>query len=444
MKPRASFIDVAVRELRPGLFIQLDLSWIAHPFPSNRFMLKSMEQVSTLRSLGVTSVKVCSERSDPQALDQALGQVGRASAEAAPPPPAAAHAAAPDAAPADEISTHQAEQARHRELLAAQRASLAHSQQLHAKAVQGWTGVMRDIVQSPAQAAEAARQLSSQLVDEVQGATDPTIRVLSEAAGTGSVQHAINVTVLALMLTRRLGLPPEDLQDVALGALMHDIGRVLLPPALRQVAEADTALMQRERREHVSQGLRLGMTMGLPPAALRVIAQHHELVDGSGLPQGLGGEDISVAARVVAVVDRYDRLCNPVQGGAGRTPHEAQALLYAQMRGRLDATMLSGFIRLVGVYPPGSVVQLSDGRYAMVVSAHPLQPLKPCVLVHDAGVPREEALLIDLARASALGIRRSLHPQHLPRATLDYLAPGQRMHYYFAHELTAAPLEASA
>lgn len=427
---------VAVADLRPGLFIQLDLGWMDHPFPTNRFMLKGLAQVQTLRELGLQTVQVLPERSDPAALARLLERPAAPSAPVAPPKLVASTPAA-EALPANGV---EAARARHRELIQAQQVSLQRSQRLHGKSVQAWQDIAREALRDPSQAAEATKDLSNRLVEELQGSEDTTLRVLGEAAGTGTVQHAINVSVLSLMLGRSVGLPADDLQQVATGALLHDIGKLMLPDVLRNVTSDTSALAARACREHVAQGVRLGMTMGLPAVALRIIAQHHEHHDGSGLPQGLMGDEIALPARIVAITDTYDKLCNPRHGGAGHTPHEAQAMMYAQMRDRMDVRLLGAFIKMIGVYPPGSVVELNDGRQAMVVSCHPQQPLKPCVLVHDRKVPRDEALLLDLLRTPATSIRRSLHPQHLPRATLDYLSPAQRVHYYFAQGLGAPAL----
>jgi hypothetical protein len=93
--------------------------------------------------------------------------------------------------------------------------------------------------------------------------------------------------------------------------------------------------------------------------------------------------------------------------------------------------VLSAFIRMMGVYPPGSVVQLIDGRYALVVSVNSVRPLKPRVIVHEATVPRHEALILDLESQPGIGIRRSLKPAALPADAFDYLAPRQRVAYYF-------------
>ena len=105
--------------------------------------------------------------------------------------------------------------------------------------------------------------------------------------------------------------------------------------------------------------------------------------------------------------------------------------MFTQGKKRFDTTLLSAFIKLVGVYPAGTTVQLTDDRLAVVVSVNSARPLKPRVLVHDAKVPREDALVIDIGEHAGLGIRRSVKPQQLPVSALHYLAPRQRMAYYF-------------
>jgi len=140
---------------------------------------------------------------------------------------------------------------------------------------------------------------------------------------------------------------------------------------------------------------------------------------------------MAIGARIVSLVNRYDNLCNPAKVANSLTPHEALSLIFAQSRNKFDATMLNAFIRMMGVYPPGSVVQLTDDRYAAVVSCNSSRPLKPRVLVCDTKVPVEQALLLNLDGQADLGIRRSLKPTQLPAAARDYLSPRQRMVYFF-------------
>ncbi|MFM2067093.1 MAG: hypothetical protein RLZZ584_2002 [Pseudomonadota bacterium] len=419
---RTRLVDVAA--LQPGLHVELDLGWLDHPFPGNRLRLRDQAQIATLARLGLSQVRVRLDLSEPAAVAAlTLTQARDTAAATAPAPPAASCDPAPD------------ETIRRRASLARQRRSLARSERQHGQAVRAWQALARAAQDDPVATGQAATSYAARLVDELDSDADTCLRVLHHGGGPAAALHGVNVTVLALLLARRLGLPTEDQQAVALGALLHDIGKLLLPEPLRQGGPGHAALELRARRDHVLHGVRLGLAMGLPPAALRVIAQHHELHDGSGLPQGLRGEDISRPARIVALVDSYERLCNPAGPGVIRTPHEAQALLYAQLRAQLDPVILAAFVKLLGVYPPGSVVQLSDDRHAMVVAAHPDQPLAPSVLVHDAGVPRDEAVLVHLHTTPGLAIRRSLPPRQLPRATLDYLAPTERPSWYHAQAL---------
>jgi hypothetical protein len=184
--------------------------------------------------------------------------------------------------------------------------------------------------------------------------------------------------------------------------------------------------------------------MQLPAEQLAIVAQHHELADGRGYPNQLAGAQITPLARLVALVNLYDNLCNPANPTQAITPHEALALIFAQMRHQFDNKVLMPFIRMMGVYPPGSVVELSDGRMALVVSVNAARPLKPNVVVYEPRVPRDEALVEDLEQAGELGIRRSLKPLQLPKAAFDYPSPRQRICYFFERARGAQESESAA
>jgi hypothetical protein len=112
--------------------------------------------------------------------------------------------------------------------------------------------------------------------------------------------------------------------------------------------------------------------------------------------------------------------------------------MFAQQKARFDGVVLSAFIRMMGIYPPGSVVQLNDDRFALVVSVNSNRPLKPQVVIHQPEIPRDEALVVDLETIPELGIRRSLKPIQLPKATMDYLSPRERICYFFERARTPA------
>jgi putative nucleotidyltransferase with HDIG domain len=403
---------IDVRELRVGMYVHLDLGWMSHPFPLSSFKISSAEQIAKIRSLGLKQVRWSPDKSDTSR-PEAAGT------------PAAGLAKSPTAA---EI---EAQKKACREALVAQRAAQGLAERQYAEASQAWRQVSGQVAADPEAARRNAEALTRALLDKMLGDQELCIRLLTEGAGDRATAHALNVTIVSLLMGRVFGLAEEEMMDLGLGAMLHDIGKTDLPDRLRFPEDSFSTAEIAVYREHVAHGVRHGRRMGVSPGTLLVIAQHHEQADGSGFPQQLQVEKMSGAARIVALVNRYDNLCNPLQPSKALTPHEALSLLFAQGKQKFDATMLSGFVRMMGVYPPGSLVQLTDDRYGMVVSVNSSRPLKPRVLVHDPKVPRDEALYADLETEPDVGIRRSLKPAQMPPAALEYLAPGRRIAYFF-------------
>lgn len=419
MKNQASLVVVEVQALKPGMFVHIDLGWMDHPFPLNKFRVASQDQIGVIRSLGLQQVKVDKDRSDPGVFDTLAPAASALSEQELATQQAAAQAAA------------EAARAR-RELLDRQHESLAHCDRQFADAAREWRLASSAIAKDPQQAREKCVAMVDGFLGAMAGESDTHIRLLSESAGDSAAFHALNVTVISLLLGKALGFDAGMLKDLGLGALLHDVGKLSLPERLRvRSAFKLSPVEERAYREHSALGVTLGKTMGLSMGALAVIAQHHEHADGSGYPTQFTGDRMTPAARVVSLVNIYDNLSNPGNPALAMTPHEALSVLFAQRKQQFDPATLAMFLRLMGVYPPGSVVQLSDDRFAMVVAVNASRPLKPRVVVHDAGVPKEDALVLDLQDEPSLSIRRSLHGRHLPRATLDYLSPRQRVCYFF-------------
>lgn len=171
--------------------------------------------------------------------------------------------------------------------------------------------------------------------------------------------------------------------------------------------------------------------MELPLASILVIAQHHERIDGSGYPAQLALEKLSLHSRIVAVAEAYDEMCNPVNPERALTPHETLSVIFAQQRAQFDAAATATLVRCLGVYPPGTIVQLSNGVIGTVVSVNTSRPLKPVVLVYDPAMPREEAILADLSAEKDVVISKTIKPRQLSAAAFEFLAPGRRTSYYF-------------
>jgi HD-GYP domain-containing protein (c-di-GMP phosphodiesterase class II) len=413
---------IAIEELRVGMFVQLDGGWMSHPFPRSNFRIHSAEQIQTLRGLGLKRLRWVPEKSElpPQPV----------------PAPAPAPTPAAPATPAAEPEPDAAAQAR-RQALQSQRSAQLNNERRHAEAASAWRAAQDAVPQRPLDAGRACEDLTRHMLAQMQASDDVGITLVT-GAGDRAAAHALNVTVVSVLIARNLGFADAELQDLGVGALMHDVGKLDLAERVRHVDETFGANELAAYREHVAKGVLLGQKMALSAPALQVLAQHHEHVDGSGFPAKAGVDRIGMGARVVALVDRYDNLCNPLSRSLALTPHEAVSVLFAQGRTRFDGAVLNAFIRLMGVYPAGSLVQLTDDRFALVVGINASRPLKPRVLVHDPRVPRDEALLLDLEHCPNLGIRRSLPAGKLPAAAIEYLQPRVRVAYFF-EPLAAAP-----
>jgi putative nucleotidyltransferase with HDIG domain len=435
---------IDVQALRVGMFVHLDVGWMSHPFPLSSFRITSPAQVATIRSLGLDRVRWSPLQSDPVAAgpdetEALLPSPGSAAANDPDGPDAAgADAESPDTVPdpldaagAPAVSAEEKDRADHRRRLETQREAQRRCERQYGEASRACRQTIELVAGRPREAKAQAEALTQALVEKMIGERELCIRMLTENATDKASMHAMNVGIVSLLMGRCFGFASEEMQDLGVGAMLHDIGKCDLPQRMRHREDNFSPSETRVYEEHVELGLVQARRMGLSPGAMAVIAQHHEHADGSGFPAQLNSDRMSMAARIVALVNRYDNLCNPRLVAKAMTPHESLSLLFAQGRSKFDTSILGAFIKMMGVYPPGSMVQLTDDRYGMVVAVNSSRPLKPNVLVHDAAVPREEALVLDLELSPGLGIRRSIKPQQLPPTALEYLAPAPRVAYFF-------------
>lgn len=429
---------IAVDELRIGMYIHLEGGWLSHPFPLSSFRIATADQISTLRGLGLARVRWVPERSDLPAAANVVINDSRHGAPGAVPAPGAARPTPQEQAAA-----------RRNDWLDAQRQAAQRCEQQYGEAATAWREIHDLVTAQPQQAGRTGEALTRAMLDKMLGSDDIGIRLVGGGADRAAA-HALNVSVISLLIGRSLNLGQAEMLDLGVGALLHDVGKLDIAERLRHEEQSFSTGELGIYRDHVAKGVVHGQRMALSAGALAVLAQHHEHADGSGFPNKLIADRMSIAARIVAIVNRYDNLCNPASRTLALTPHEAVAMLFAQGRSRYDAPVLNAFIRMMGVYPAGSLVQLTDDRFAMVIGVNSSRPLKPRVLVHGASregagaagdaAPRsrslpppgaERAELIDLESVPDLGIRRSLAPAKLPPAALQALDPRPRVSYYF-------------
>jgi len=191
----------------------------------------------------------------------------------------------------------------------------------------------------------------------------------------------------------------DRMVKLGVGLLLQDIGTMAVPDAIREKGGILTAEERGIMQQHPLFGLELLDGSELSPLTKVTIAQHHERYDGSGYPRGLSGDELHDHGQIAAVAESYVSLCDQ-QGGEGKAfyPHEAYKLIL-QARGRLfRPEVVDAFAAAIAPYGPGTTVQLSDGRYGVVVGNTPGFPLEPTVRVtHDQhGIQFTPTIDVDL------------------------------------------------
>ncbi|WP_407278333.1 HD domain-containing phosphohydrolase [Aromatoleum evansii] len=406
---------ISVDRLRPGVFISLvSLGWMGHPFLLNRFCLSSEKQIQALREMGITEIEW-----DP----------ARSTAEPLPPRAANLPAPEPDFGTAA-LAGMQDEKRARIERVREQREGLARRERLFEQQAVAAGDVFRSLLSRPQDAQRQANALVGSLVENLLGNDSMVIHLVNQKSREGGLAfHALNVMALSLMLGKTLGLSEEEMRHLGLGALLHDIGKQEIPPRILRNARR-TGPEEDFYRAHVGYGIKAVSNMrDLPVPVRNVIACHHEFFDGSGFPNRLAGEKIPRLARIAAIANRYDNLCNPFDLREAKAPAEALRQIFRAESKHYDEQLVQLFIRTLGVYPPGTFVALSNGGVGMVVETNPANLLHPLVMLHDPDIPRSEAMLVDL-RDADLKVEAALSPATLPVETVEYLAPRGRLDYF--------------
>jgi len=405
---------LSVNRLQPGIFISLaHVGWVRHPFLLNEFRISSDRQIQVLKEMGMAEIPWDPERSTTVPLPE--------KAETEPVVETDFGAAA--------LAGMLDEKKQRIERVRRQRERLARREREYDEEISAATDILKNLGPKPVEAHGAALQLASRIVDGLMGAENVVIQLMSQKVReAGLAFHSVNVMVLSLLLGKAAGLSAEEMKFLGVGALLHDAGKQEIPPRILR-APTRTPPEEEFYRAHVGYGIKaVAGVRNMAVPARNIIACHHERWDGSGFPNKLAGDKIPRLARIVALANHYDNLCNPFHLQEARTPSEALSHLFKKEAAAFDPELLQRFVKVLGIYPPGTFVTLSNGAVGLVVETHPSHLLQPLVMLYDADIPRHEALMLDLKDAE-LSVEKTMNPAQLPLAVVEYLAPRGRIDY---------------
>ncbi len=197
-----------------------------------------------------------------------------------------------------------------------------------------------------------------------------------------TAQHSLNVCILSIVLGRHINLETEDLNRVGLCGMMHDVGKLLIPP---EILHKSTPLDEEETRT-MKTHTRLGYNLlkssdNMSSSAAVVALTHHEQLDGKGYPRRLLEPGISHFTKIVSIANAYDAMTADKPFQRGKTHLEATHILANLAGTHFDSALVVKFIESIGVYPPGSLVEMTNGSVAMVVEVHENAKLRPKVII---------------------------------------------------------------
>ena len=413
---------VPISHLRVGVFIRLELPWFKHPFLLGSFKIKSPDQIRALKELGLSTVICIPEKSDqqpmaPSDLDAAGKDTGGGRSES-------------------DTSLQQALWNIKNERivrLKAQRERLNRCEREFEQALTRVKDIITNVGMASREVVENADTVVKDMVGSLLSDTSVVVQLMNTKPGGEDIfYHSLNAVVLGLLLGRECGLDADALQKLGLGLIFHDIGKQRIP---KKVLRKQTALTPPEMKliqlhPKYGQEMIASRVPDFPPEAMTIVVGHHEALDGSGYPSGLAGEKIPLLVRLASIANVFDNHCNKLDPATSLTPSQALSFMFRKQAAQLDRSLMAVFIRCLGVYPPGTVVHLSNEGIGMVVGANPRNTLRPSILLYDPDIPRNEALIVDMEEEPDLTIVESIHPAKLDPQIFAYLSPRARVSYF--------------
>ncbi|MGR5133917.1 HD-GYP domain-containing protein [Vibrio alfacsensis] len=409
-------IKLTVDRIQPGLHIRLPLKWNDHPFLLNSFKIKDQDQIEIIRHLGVKFVYFNPEQSD------------------APPLPANQPKMDTQKVQTLDQEAHKLWQEKQKriEKLSAYRRRVIQCEKEFERSLARMRSVMTKIRNRPAAAVDEAKQLIDDIVDKLMCDDNVTLHLMNGKNEFEDIYfHSLNVAVIAMMIGKAKGYSVDQLKALSFAALFHDMGKIKIPTAILRKQVPLTDPESNYLKLHTKYGLDLANQIdGFPESAKVVITQHHELRDGTGYPKGLKGDEIDELTQVIIVANAFDNLCHAPITAEQKIPYTALSHLYKNCKHLYKEENLNLLIKFMGVFPPGTVVQLSNNMIGLVISVNASHLLFPNVLLYDPSVPRTQAPIIDLA-SKDLKIVNAIHPLKLPEKIKEYLNPRSRISYFF-------------
>lgn len=404
----ANGVPTRPEDLCVGMYVDLNCSWFKHPFPWRSFKITSESQLATIRGLHLSSVLVYPSESNNDTASNAPAAESKPSAPAVTGTQKEQSAAIP-------IALSQADYQQ----------TVSLGIQVYQQVVQRSAQMMKDLCSGSIEGLNNAKLMInsiSTLIANTEAASTMASMFDAEELDNASVLHALNVGTMSMMVARHFKIDEEDLRLIGMAGLLHDIGERRIPLRIvRNRSRLSRVEMQEYQRHPQFAVDMLKQFPSFPEEVLDIIRNHHERLDGSGYPNKLKAEQIPLPTRIVSAVEHYDSCINNQEAEQAMSPAEALAHMYKNQKHLFASEVVVAMIQTFGVYPPGTVVALTDGTFGLVLNINLELRLKPLILAYNPASPKGRPEIVDLAQVGDRSIVRALSKNELPQEIKEYL-----------------------
>jgi len=353
---------ISIDQLKPGMYVaDLNNQWVPNNNASRSGLIKYQSTVDKVRALGVKEIFIDSEKG----VDCDIGVEADAVKQL-------------QSSQFNSLSTQSGTTANKRVSVEDERGK-AEEHYKKAKSLIG--NIIEDIKEGKGVDSESVEDTAQDIIKSL-NANESALACMTFIRSKDEylLEHSVNVGLLLGVFARARRLDEKTTRDLVSGGLLHDIGKILVPDEILNKPGKLTGEEWQEMQRHVSYGEQiLDVTAGLSDITRSICKLHHERLDGSGYPRNLPAEEITEYGRMSAICDVYDAITADRVYHQGMAPNEALKKLIEWSIFHLDKNLVYDFIRCLSVYPVGTLVELSNGRAAVIIEANRRQPKQPVV-----------------------------------------------------------------
>ena len=370
-------------QIKVGMYIHdLNCGWMDHSFLRNSFAVQDDKTIRKIKDAGILKVYIDTQKGadvkEGQTVDEVNAYLDQCMLE---------------------IAAQDQETNRHVPLSE----EVPRARHLHVEANRIVRSLMEDVRLGKHIALEKMEPMVKNMADSVFRNPNALLSMtLLKNHDTYTFEHSVSVCALMVAFSREMGLSRDIILRIAVGAMLHDLGKAKISAEILNKPDKLTAEEFDVMKDHVTHGIRLLSDMpGITSMELEVAGQHHERYDGKGYPHQLVGEEISLYGQMMTIVDVYDAISSNRVYHTGLPPTIALKKILEWSDHHFDNILAQRFIRSVGIYPSGTLVRLHSGRLGVVIQQAEKNLLEPVVRVfyHSGKNHYLRPEIVDLSRS---------------------------------------------